>query len=232
MTGAQCAHCGAALSPAARFCNKCGEPVRELPARLPWVIAGVAVVGLIAALVIPRLGSSSPAGSTTFNAPFVSQPSDSGATEPAGMGTPPPLTGTPRQQADRLFNHIMTLKQSGNTQQVDFFLPMGIQAYEQAGTLDADGLYHLSLLQNLAGQSADALATAKQVLAKQPDHLLALAAAAEAATKQGDKTQADAFWTRFLASYNKQVADSLPEYKEHAAALPGYKAEAQKALGR
>lgn len=242
LEGARCEYCDGVLPPGARYCTHCGEPVHALPSRLPWYIAGVAIAALVVALVVPHLGGNgAPPGADGGQFSAQSAPAAAGAAAagggasvsgaPAGMGTPPPLTGTPREQADRLYNRIMTDQQQGNEQQVQFFLPMGIAAYQQVPDLNADGLYHLSLLQNLAGRSDAALATAKKVLDQQPDHLLALGAAAEAAAKAGDKTAERTYWRRFLSAYDKQMANPLPEYKEHAQVLPEYKKEAQSFLG-
>lgn len=149
---------------------------------------------------------------------------------PAADAGPPPLTGTPREQADRLFNLIMENKEKGDTAKAKFFVPMGVQAYGMAGELDADGLYHLSLLQALGGNGRDAEATAEKILAKAPKHLLGLAAAAQGAAEAGDKQAARAYYQRFLAAYSAESGKTLPEYRDHAAALPVYRAEAEKYL--
>jgi tetratricopeptide (TPR) repeat protein len=230
MDGAHCKHCDAPLPAGARFCTRCGQPVRKLPSQLPWYVAGGAIVALIAVLLLPTLSRSGPGAAANASAagaaPFADQQA-AGATNGQQFGTPPPLTGSPREQADRLYNRIMAANDSGNQQEVTFFLPMGIAAYQQAGDLDADGLFHLSLLQNLAGQADQSLATAKSILASEPDHLLGLAAAAEAADKAGDKQAAAQYYRRFLDAYDKQMASPLPEYKEHSQALTSYRSEAQ-----
>jgi tetratricopeptide (TPR) repeat protein len=218
LQGARCRACEAPLLPGARYCNQCGRATRRTQS-LPWYIAGTAVVLLITALVAPALRPKRPGPAA--QAPPMSQP-----------GRPGPLTGTPREQADRLFNRVMEARAAGDTGQVAFFLPMALAAYEQAGELDADGLYHLSLLQSLAGQPRAALNTAERVLATSPDHLLALAAAAEAARDAGDHAAARRYYERFLAVYDTERARQLPEYLDHSRILPLHRQDAERFLAR
>src|SRR5690606_11417068 len=79
---------------------------------------------------------------------------------------------------------------AGDSAEVSFFLPMALAAYRQAGPLDADGLYHLSVLEIAAGDPAAARATAERILETEPDHLLGLAAAARAARDAGENAAA------------------------------------------
>jgi tetratricopeptide (TPR) repeat protein len=148
----------------------------------------------------------------------------------SGAMSPPPLTGTPREQADRLFDRIMTERETGDTAKARFFLPMGIAAYEQAGDLEADGLYHLALLQSSAGRTADAVATAKRILASSPDHLLALGAAAEASEEAGDVAAARGYYEHFLKVYPREKTRTTAEYIDHAKVLPRYEEAARRFL--
>lgn len=224
-----CPECGATPPAGAAYCTSCGTALsgRGSSGWLPWAVAGVAllVISVAAALLIggedsapARVNLSEPARS---GAPFAG----------AGGGSPPPLTGTPREQADRLFNRIMEAFAAADTPQAMGFMPMGIQAYRLAEPLDADGLYHLSLLQTLARQPGEARATAERVLEADEDHLLALAAAAEAAQQEGDADAARGYWRRFLDALPEQ-RESLPEYLQHEGIFPEYEAEARAAVGR
>ncbi len=235
LRGSRCTRCDAPLPPGARFCTQCGETLRGSASNLPWYIAGAAIIALVAVILVPVLtrGRGGGADSTTLGAngaPFLSPTSDpaaGGGSTPAGLGAPGPLTGTPREQADRLFNRIMTAMQSGDQQQAQFFMPMAITAYENVPNLDADGLYHLSVLQTAAGDAAAALSTARKILASSPDHLLGLAAAAQAADKTGDTAAAVRYYRHFLDSYDAEKAKSLPEYTEHTQVLPEYRTDAE-----
>ncbi|HET9986447.1 MAG TPA: zinc ribbon domain-containing protein [Longimicrobiales bacterium] len=238
---AECKECGTSLVPGARFCTACGAPVRRGAANLPWYLAGAALVVLIVLVLIPTTRRSAPPSDDGAVAlqPGGAAPA-AGDMAPAGMpgaapgsaGAPGPLTGTPRELADRLFNRIMQLRESGDTARARFFLPMGMQAYAMAGDLDADGLYHLSLLQGMAGNGAEGRATAEKILATSPDHLLALAAAAEAASVAGDRTAARAYYKRLVDHYDAESKKPLPEYQEHQRILAEYRAEADAYLKR
>lgn len=222
--GASCSVCEAPLSSGARFCTRCGAPVRNRPSIIPWLITGAALVALIVVLTWPAVRGT---GGPRFNpqapaqAPIASAP-----------GSPPPLTGTPREQADRLFNRVMTERADGNLEQAEFFLPMAISAYRQAEPLDADGRFHLSLLEASAGELAASRASAEQILATTPDHLLALGAAAEAAAGEGDSAAAREYYQQFLDAYDAGSQESRPEYDDHARLLPEYQRAAERALGR
>lgn len=228
LKGAKCRGCQAVLPTGARFCNSCGRPVSERGTRggaekLPWIIAGVALVALIAVLAWPSLRGGNQA-QTDGRVPLTQMDQDGGQ---AGQSAPGPLTGTPREQADRLFNRVMSERESGDTSQARFFLPMAIQAYGMAGELDADGYYHLSLLQSIAEDHRAALASAEKILATSPNHLLALSAAAAAARATGDNTTARKYYQRFLAAYDSEIKTTKREYQDHGRMLPQMKTEAE-----
>ncbi len=223
----RCKACSATLAPGGRFCTECGARARASRANAPWYVAGVALVALTVVVLLP----ASPSGPAAQAGPAQTAPMLDGgaAAAPAGDATsPPPLTGSPREQADRLFNLIMENREKGDTAKAKFFVPMGIQAYGMAGELDADGLYHLSLLQALGGDGKAALATADRILARSPDHLLGLVAAAEGSAVAGDRAGARKYYQHFLDRYAAEKGKDLPEYKDHAGVLPQYQAEAQK----
>jgi tetratricopeptide (TPR) repeat protein len=216
--------CGAALIAGATFCTRCGESVQVRKAsNLPWYVAGAALVGLIVVLLLPMLRESpAQVGGVGALAPPLAAD---------GTGAPPPLTGTPREQADRLFNRIMQEREAGNLEQAAFFLPMAISAYQQASPLDADGLYHLSMLQTASMDFAAGLQTARSLLEMAPDHLLALATAADAATEAGDSAAARGYWQRFLDVFDAEKDKPLQEYLDHARVLPEYLTVARTFVG-
>jgi hypothetical protein len=236
LRAADCSGCGTKLVPGARFCTQCGTPAADAPAarrlagagtgdagssNLPWYIAGAVLVVLIVILVLPMVRDDS--GASVTRAPFTG----SGA-----PGTPPPLTGTPREQADALFNRIMGAREAGDSAGAVFFTPMAIQAYAAAQPLDDDGLFHLAAVHNVAGDHASAIAVAEQILARNPNHLLALAAAGEASELAGDSAAARNYYSRFLAAYDTEFARGLPEYQDHARIFPEYQAAARRVTSR
>jgi hypothetical protein len=72
---------------------------------------------------------------------------------------------------------------------------------------------------------------AERILATNPNHLLGLAAAAEAAERDGDEAAARSFYQRFIAAYDAEVARGLPEYRDHARMLPELLTNARRATG-
>lgn len=241
--GRFCNQCGAELGAGAKFCNQCGEKVvggggarvpagahREAAAsvvggqNLPWWIAGVAMFGLI---VFAGVQMVRPAG------PVVPAAQPVAPFAGGGAGTPPDLSSmTPREAADRLFDRVMTYVSANDSSQAQAFLPMALGAYERAQPLDHDGLFHLSLLHRVAGDSDAALADATQVLRDDPNHILALTAAAEAAAEMGRTDEARQYYQHLLDVLDAETARALPEYQAHQTIMQSVRGEAQAFLGR
>jgi tetratricopeptide (TPR) repeat protein len=227
--GRFCDQCGAKAAPAATFCNQCGAKMRVAGRgtaasviggqNLPWWIAGAAMFVVILVVGVRMVQPAGPVGEPTQApaAPFA-----------GGGGVPPDLsTMTPREAADRLFNRVMTYVSQGDSTSAQAFLPMAIGAYDQARPLDHDGLFHLSLLNRTASNLEAALANAEEVLEEDPRHLLALAAAAEAAAELGRGDEAGDYYRRVLEVHDSELARGLPEYTDHAAFLQSVRGEAE-----
>jgi len=236
--GQFCNQCGAEIDGGAKFCNQCGEKVaggggarvpagahREAAAsvvggqNLPWWIAGIAMFALIVfagvRMVSPG-GPGAPVAAPQGVAPFA-----------AGGGNPPDLSSmTPREAADRLFDRVMTYVSQADSAQAQAFLPMALGAYERAQPLDHDGLFHLSLLNRVAGDLEAALGNATQVLDVDPDHILALTAAAEATVEMGRTEEAAAYYRHLLDVIDAQEALALPEYVAHAQIMQSVRVDA------
>ena len=236
MKGAKCRECSAALVTGANFCTSCGTPVRGgagATSNTPWIITGVALVALIAVLLWPALSGRGSKSADEGRVPISqmenvqSVGTQAESEDAGGGGSPPQLTGSPREQADRLFNRIMTERAGGDTARAKFFLPMGIQAYGMAGELDADGLYHLSLLQIFGADYKAARETAEKILSKDPTHLLGLSAAQDAAMGEGDKAAAAKYAKRFLSAYDSEMKKTKEEYQDHARMMPELKKSAE-----
>jgi hypothetical protein len=235
MRAGKCGACGARLVAGARFCTSCGADAgggggkrrsrggraaaagRDSGSNMPWYIAGAVLVVLILFLALPMVMGEKDSVPARGTAPF------------SGAGGLAPLDGTPREQADRLFNRVMAAREQGNMPEALQFAPMGIQAYQMSEPLDDDGLYHMATLQNTASDFAGARATADRILDRSPNHLLGLAAAAEAATGLGEDAAARQYHERFLTAYESEMARLLPEYQDHARILPEYRQAAVQA---
>jgi len=130
----------------------------------------------------------------------------------------PPPVQSPRTVADQLFNRAMMAHETGQAQQAAVFLPEAITAYQGLEPLDSDGLFHLALLQLAAGTAGEARATSDRILATAPNHLLGLAAAAQAAEKN-EPVEAKGLWQRYLDAYDEQQGRA-PEYGHHQQMFP------------
>jgi tetratricopeptide (TPR) repeat protein len=218
--GRFCNQCGAKAAPAAAFCNQCGAKVDGGGAHraaagsalggqnLPWWIAGVAMFVLIVVVGVNMVQPGGPAAPATPVAPFAGG---------AAAGTPPDLSSmTPREAADRLFDRVMRSASAGDSTSARAFLPMAIAAYDRAQPLDHDGLFHLAMLNRVANNLEAALATAEQILAAEPNHVLALSEAAEATIELGRLDDAETYYRRLVASYAQEASRPLPEYQGHA----------------
>ena len=231
----KCPECGHEPPAEASFCNQCGAAMgagalaggsarRTGPAsQAVWYMAGALMVGLILVIAYPVYGpdrGDSPP-------PPVPPPA-----APAGGASSVDLsTMTPRQAADRLFNRVMSAASAGDVAEVTNFLPMAISAHEMVEELDADGKFHLVTLRLQGSMHEDALVTAEEILAEQPDHLLALAGAADASLALGDSASGRAFYQRWLDAYDSEMAKDLSEYRDHSALLPTHRATAQALIG-
>jgi hypothetical protein len=235
---AACRECGNPLPRGAKFCNMCGASAAAVPTAaaprpsiLPWAVAGAALLGLVAVLLVPRLGGRGepqPAGQSVAQPPFAAAP---GGPVPQGAPTGDPRAVdlsqmTPREAADRLFNRVMTAVSAGDTAQAQQFLPMAVMAYQRVDSLNTDGRYHLAALHLVGRDYAAARAEADTILAASPTHLFGLFTAGEAEAGRGNASGARDFYQRFLRAYDAELAKQLPEYQEHSAGLPAMRTQA------
>ena len=155
--------------------------------------------------------------------------------------SPDPLSGppaglmdlsqlSPREAADQLFDRVMRGLSSGDTEGAMGFMPMAISAYQLLDSLDADGQFHLALLQLRADRAEESLASSRTGLEQFPDHLLLLSTAGDAAVEVGDDAAAEAFYRRTLEVYDAEVAKELREYQAHKGLFPGIRTTAESFL--
>lgn len=239
-----CNACGNQVPAGGRFCNMCGTPVPGAPAapaaakrkgkgapapepapapapgKLPWVVAGAALVALALAFVIPRFGADP-------EPPLPAAPPPPAAGNPAAVDL---SSMTPREAADRLFDRVMQAVSRGDTTEARRFAPMALSAYGMVQDLDTDGRYHMAAIHLVNGQPAEARATSQSILDEIPSHLFGLFTAAEAEQMLGNPDSADELYQRFLDSYEAEVAAGRPEYEAHAAILPVMRDQATRSL--
>lgn len=225
LAGAQCGACQTLLTAGAKFCHRCGTPAgvsRDAPSQargergfgsaLPWAVAAIALVALIALVAGQRFGRSSASAAAT--------PGDAAVAAPAATGAPPDISQmTPQERAERLYDRVMALNERGREDSVRFFAPMAMQAYSMLGPLNADQRYDLGRIAAVAGEESIAKAQSDSILATQPQHLLGLLLAADAARLRGDRAAEDRYLRRFVAAAPAERARQLPEYQQHVAEI-------------
>jgi len=193
-------------------------------ATLPWAVAGIALVCLIALLAGQRFRSTPPADAA--QAPGAPQGAPQGADaegapspgDDASRARAPDIsTMTPRERADRLFDRIMRLDGEGKKDSVQFFAPMAISAYQMVPNPDADARFDMGRIAEVACALPATKSEADSILARQPTHLLGLVLAMQVARASGDAAGAAAYRARLHAAQKSELAKKLPEYDRHTA---------------
>jgi hypothetical protein len=138
---------------------------------------------------------------------------------------------SPREQADRLFELVMTAHEQGDFARVNQFTPMALQAYDMLGPLDADAHYHVGLMSAISGNIEETLARADSIVSAAPDHLFALMLRNSVAQLQGDSSTSKAAQQRFLQVYDAQMATGRQEYLLHSRALDAFRSQALGSTG-
>lgn len=218
-----CSECGAQLSSGAKFCHKCGKDLSGSPTaaqqqgQWPWIAGGFAVIVVAVA-----------AGVAMFQSGPQSPPAAGG---PPAQGPVDPLTLPPREQADRLFDRVMSLTEQGDSTQAAFFIPMAIQAHEMLDLVDVDARFHIAELELLRGGLAAARAQADTLAASAQNHLFAAIIRGKAAEQEGDDGAAAEAYRAFLTNQQAERAANRPEYQQHQFALNQFAERAQAAVG-
>ena len=229
LVGSRCAACATILTPGAKFCHRCGIAAGATGGRradassttLPWAIAGIALVGLVALLAGQRFRSTPPVAAPQAQAPEAPQGDADGGPAPdaraPGVRAPDISSMSPRERADRLFDRIMRLDGEGKKDSVQFFAPMAISAYQMIPNPDADARFDMGRVAEVAGALPAAKSEADSILAKQPTHLLGLVLAMQVARASGDTAGVSAYRAKLRAAEKSELAKKLPEYDRHTA---------------
>jgi hypothetical protein len=189
---------------------------------MPWTVAAIALVALIALVVGQRFGARETGGTTDVldgangqGTTVITAPSPDAT--PAGvMPRAPDISQlTPAQRAERLYDRIMRESESGHPENVRAFLPMATAAYEAIAPLNLDQRYDLGRIGEVAGDTALARAESDSILRERPTHLLGLILGAKAARMVGDEPHARQFEVRLLSVEPRERSAQLPEYLLH-----------------
>lgn len=231
LQGAVCGACRAPLTPGAKFCHRCGTAagagVAERQAgvgnTLPWAVAAIALLALVALAAGQRFGRA------------LENPSaDAPAPAPTGMaGRAPDISAlSPAERAERLYDRIMGAAERGRVDTVRFFMPMALQAYQALGDLTPDQRYDLGRLAEVAGDAQLASAQADTILRQRPQHLLGLVLASRAAQLSGDSQAARRFLDRLARAERTERQTQLPEYLLHQNDIDVALAQARASAGQ
>ena len=180
--------------------------MREGTNALPWAVAGIALLALIALVAGQRFGRTSEGQAA---------PQQAAGAMPGGQRAPDISNLTPAERAERLYDRIMGAAERGRVDTVRFFMPMALQAYQALGELNADQRYDLGRLAEVAGDATIAAAQADTILRAQPQHLLGLILASKAAGLRGDTGAARQLLQRLVRAEPAERAKQLPEYLLH-----------------
>ena len=248
VTGKFCSHCGASaelgpcpscrqpLSPGARFCHRCGVPVREAAEgaggaagggkrreRVAWSVAAIAVL-LAVALLLWLAGSFRPAA-----APEMGNAGNGGAGGAGLSNRAPDISNmTPAQRFEALFDRIERAGANGDSVTAQQFSPMALGAYAMLDSTNNDFRFDAALLHLGVGELAAALALADTIARQVPGHLFAELIRGEAAARQSDSSALRRAYRDFLAHYDAELRAGRPEYAEHQPLLDDFRSRAQK----
>jgi hypothetical protein len=221
LAGATCSSCAAPLTLGARFCHRCGTPAGSapLPTRglatvLPWAVAAIALVSVIALVVGQRFGARQDVTEPTSGARI-----DAAPVGPSGvMPRAPDISQmTPEQQAERLYDRIMREYEAGQLENVRTFMPMAVAAYERLSPLTLDQRYDLGRIGEVGRDLAITRAQADTILRARPTHLLGLILAARVARLDKNESRARELDKKLLAAATAERTAALPEYLSHKA---------------
>jgi len=186
---------------------------------MPWAVAAIALVALIALVVGQRFGARPGGTSDVLDGANAQGPTPITAPDAPPSGAMPRAPDisqlTPAQRAERLYDRIMTESEAGNTASVRAFLPMAIAAYDMIAPLNLDQRYDLGRIGEVSGDTALARAQSDSILRARPTHLLGLILGAKAARMVGNEPHARQFDTRLLSVAPRERSAGLPEYLLH-----------------
>ena len=232
-----CSACNVELIDGARFCHRCGLPAgAAAPASerasgsafsLPWIVAALALVTLIALVAGQRFGANrldASTGAAAADLPAAPPPKSTRAPDISQL--------SPAERAMRLYNRLMSLHESGKNDSVQFFAPMAIRAYEMLGALDLDGRYDLGRIGEVSGDAALAAAEADTILRADPKHLLGLVLAAHAARLAGRSDDERRYYQRLVAADPTERPKQLAEYITHERDIIGALEDARRTTRR
>lgn len=207
---------------------------------LPWAVAFVALLALVAMVAGKNFGAAKGSAVDGSANSLPTQAMDGAAVPPGGdpaggpgggaAGGPAPDIAnlSPSERANRLYNRIMMYVEAGNVDSVAFFAPMALASHEMLESPTLDERYHFGRIAEVTDNAAVARAQADTILAQQSDNLLGLLLAARVARMQKDLATAKRFDERLLKVVQSQLATGTPDYEQHRADIDRAVGDAQR----
>lgn len=228
-----CTGCGAALAADARFCHSCGTPApnggaapmmpqpRASSSPLPWILAAVLCVVVIAGVVYSARSKQEPVGPDMANAGNAAEAGGNGV----AVQAPDISNMTPRERFTRLSDRIETAIEARDSNQVFQFFPMAEGAFTQLpdSSRDIDARYHMGMLWAQVGEFPRAIAQADSIQAASPGNLFGYYLHAMVAEFKGDSATAQKARADFVSHYDVEIKKTRPEYRDHAPFLDQYR---------
>jgi hypothetical protein len=180
---------------------------------LPWAVAAIALVSVIALVVGQRFGARPTVVQADAETPAIGAPL---AGAGAAMPRAPDISQmTPEQQAERLYDRIMREYEAGQIENVKTFMPMAVAAFERLSPLSLDQRYDLGRIAEVGGDLPLARTQADTILRTRPTHLLGLILAAKAARMEKNEAHARTLDAKLVAADSAERKAALPEYLLH-----------------
>jgi len=181
--------------------------------RTPWIVAGAALAGLLAAILFMLArGSTGMAAAEPVTPPAESPPDISNM--------------TPRERFNRLYNRVMQAAQSGDEATVARFTPMALMAYAQLDTVDADARYHMALLKVHTGDVEASRALGDSILTQSPGHLFGYMIQGTVARFRKDQKALSRAYGGFLKHYDAEMKAGRTEYQDHRTSVDDFRKSA------
>ncbi|MEO7522424.1 MAG: hypothetical protein ABIW79_11470 [Gemmatimonas sp.] len=199
---------------------------------LPWGVAFLALLALVAAFAGKNFGSAK--GSRvdgSANALPTAAMDGQGAQPAAGAagGMPDIANMSANERASRLYNRAMTAAEQGQVDSAAFFAEMAVAAHGMIDNISIDERYHMARAAEIIAETETMRAQGDTILQQRPTSLFGLMLSASAARARGDSAAAKGFDARLLAALEPELATSQPDYDLHRAEIDRAAAAARRA---
>lgn len=190
---------------------------------LPWGVAFLALLALVAAFAGKNFGSAKGSGVDGSSNALPTTAMD-GASAPSAMGpgsgpAPNIANMSANERASRLYIRAMEAAEAGKVDSASFFATMAVAAHGMIEGLSIDERYHMGRAAEIISDADVMRAQGDTILQERPTSLLGLMLAASAMRARGDSAAAKGFDARLLAALEPELASKIPEYELHRAEI-------------